>query len=89
MRRTAILFIAGARAGYALIHLVYYVILDVKRENPLHSVFVFDLGGITHFSGENQFPVDMERGEDRAPDHPLLQSRIAGTATGRSSLAAS
>src|SRR5262249_15078216 len=27
------------------------------RENPLHSVFVFDLGGITHFSGENQFPV--------------------------------
>ena len=36
-------------------------ILDVKRENPLHSVLVFDLGGITHFTGENQFPVDMER----------------------------
>src|SRR5262249_32159848 len=32
-------------------------ILDAKRQNPLHSIAVFDLGGITHFSGENQFPV--------------------------------
>ncbi len=50
---------AGARGRLSRsIHLVYYVVLDVKRENPLHSVLVFDLGGITHFSGENQFPVD-------------------------------
>src|SRR5262249_42827662 len=57
-RRMTILFLPALAAGFLLIHLVYYVILDVKRENPLHSVFVFDLGGITHFSGENQFPVE-------------------------------
>src|SRR5215475_5986703 len=58
LRRTTILFLPALAAGFLLIHLVYYAILDVKRENPLHSVFVFDLGGITHFSGENQFPVE-------------------------------
>jgi hypothetical protein len=56
-RRMTILFLPALAAGFLLIHLVYYVILDVKRENPLHSVFVFDLGGISHFSGENAFPV--------------------------------
>src|SRR5262249_8895909 len=57
LKRMTILFLPALAVGFLLIHLVYYVILDVKRENPLHSVFVFDLGGITHFSGENQFPV--------------------------------
>ena len=56
-KRVALLFIPALVAGYGLIHLVYYDILDVKRENPLHSLLVFDIGGITHFSGENQFPV--------------------------------
>ena len=56
-RRAAILFLPILVAGYAVVHLVYYEILDVKREHPLHSLLVFDLGGITHFSGENQFPV--------------------------------
>jgi hypothetical protein len=57
IRRAALLFVPAVMLGYALIHVVYYVIIDVKREYPLHSVFVFDLGGITHFTGENQFPV--------------------------------
>jgi hypothetical protein len=56
-RRAVLLLLPGLVAGYALLHVVYYEILDVKRENPLHSLLVFDLGGITHFSGENQFPV--------------------------------
>jgi hypothetical protein len=56
-RRAAILFLPLLAAGYALLHVVYYEILDVKREHPLHSLLVFDLGGITHFSGQNQFPV--------------------------------
>jgi hypothetical protein len=56
-KRAAIVFIPGIVLGYALIHLVYYVILDVRHENPLHSLFVFDLGGITYFTGKNQFPV--------------------------------
>ena len=57
LRRAAIWFLPLLAAGYALVHVVYYEILDVKREYPLHSLLVFDLGGITHFSGENQFPV--------------------------------
>jgi hypothetical protein len=56
-KRTALLFIPAVLAGYGLIHLVYYDILHVKRDNPLHSLLVFDLGGITHFAKENQFPV--------------------------------
>jgi hypothetical protein len=56
-RRAAILFLPMLAAGYALMHVVYYEVLDVKREYPLHSLLVFDLGGITHFSRENQFPV--------------------------------
>ncbi len=56
-RRAAIVFVPTLIAGYGLMHVVYYEILNVKRENPLHSLLVFDLGGITHFTGENQFPV--------------------------------
>ncbi len=56
-KRTALLFIPAVLAGYGLIHLVYYDILHVKHDNPLHSLLVFDLGGITHFAKENQFPV--------------------------------
>jgi hypothetical protein len=56
--RAALIFVPALIAGYGLVHLTYYELLHVKRENPLHSVLVFDLGGITHFTGENQFPVD-------------------------------
>lgn len=31
--------------------------LGAKRDNALHSVFVYDLTGITHFTGQNAFPV--------------------------------
>jgi len=57
LKRTAILFLPALVLFYALIPLVYYGILGAQRQNPLHSIAVFDLGGITHFSGENQFPV--------------------------------
>jgi hypothetical protein len=56
-KRVAIVLIPGIVAGYALIHTVYYTVLNAERQNPLHSVFVFDLGGITYYSGENRFPV--------------------------------
>jgi hypothetical protein len=56
-KRTALLFAPAVLAGYGLVHLVYYEILHVKRENPLHSLLVFDLGGITYYTQENQFPV--------------------------------
>ena len=62
-KRTALMFAPAVIAGYGLIHVVYYEILHVKRENPLHSLLVFDLGGITYFTQENQFPVSWNAGE--------------------------
>jgi hypothetical protein len=56
-KRTALLFAPAVLAGYGLVHLVYYEVLHVKRENPLHSLLVFDLGGITYYTQANQFPV--------------------------------
>lgn len=57
LKRMAIVFVPLVAAFYALVPLVYYGLLDAKKQNPLHSILVFDLGGITHFSGENKFPV--------------------------------
>src|SRR5262249_42483441 len=56
-KRAAVLLLPGALACYALVPAVYYGLLDAKQVHPLHQIFVYDLGGITHFSGENQFPV--------------------------------
>jgi hypothetical protein len=56
-KRVALVLIPGILAGYALIHTVYYTMLDAERQYPLHSVFVFDLGGMSYYSGENRFPV--------------------------------
>ncbi len=70
LKRMAIVFVPAAMLFYALIPLVYYGILDAKRQNPLHSIMVFDLGGITHFTGSNQFPVSWS-----AEQTALLTSR--------------
>jgi hypothetical protein len=63
-KRTALLFIPALLAGYALVQIVYYQVFAVHRENPLHSLVVFDLGGITHFTQENQFPVSWSADEN-------------------------
>ncbi|MGH6770968.1 MAG: hypothetical protein ACRECO_18320 [Xanthobacteraceae bacterium] len=63
-KRAAILLVPGMIAGYALVHVVYYEALNVRRLSPLHSVVVFDLGGTTYFSGENQFPVSFGPEQD-------------------------
>jgi hypothetical protein len=57
LKRIALLFVPAVIGFYALIPYVYYDVLGAERQNPLHSLLVFDLGGITHFSGKNQFPV--------------------------------
>ena len=69
-KRTALLYLPALAFGYGLIEAVYYGILDVKREHPAHSLLMFDLGGITHFTGENQFPVTWN-----AEETALLTSR--------------
>ena len=55
-QRAAILFLPAALGGFVLVQVVYYGVLGATRNNPLQSIMVFDLGGITHFSGQNQFP---------------------------------
>jgi hypothetical protein len=56
-KRVAILLLPGALAFYALVPAVYYGLMHAKKTNLLHAIYVYDLGGITHFTGENQFPV--------------------------------
>ena len=56
-KRGAILFVPAVAGFFALVQVVYYGALGATRQHPLHSIAVFDLGGISHFSKENQFPV--------------------------------
>ena len=57
LKRTAILFIPVAVCFFGFVQFVYYGVLGATRQNPLQSIMVFDLGGISHFAKENQFPV--------------------------------
>ena len=57
LKRVAILYVPAAAALALLVPLVYYVMLGAKHEHVVQSIFVFDLAGITHFTGKNQFPV--------------------------------
>jgi hypothetical protein len=70
LKRTAIVYAPAAVFFVALVPIVYYGILAAERQNLLHSILVFDLGGITHFSGENQFPVQWS-----ADETALLKSK--------------
>jgi hypothetical protein len=56
LKRIALLYPATVIAGYLLVQVVYYGLLDAKRQHILHAVLVFDLGGITSITKENQFP---------------------------------
>jgi hypothetical protein len=55
-KRAAILYVPAALALYGLVQLVYYDVLGATRQQPLHSIMVFDLGGISHFAKDNVFP---------------------------------
>src|SRR3974390_1698065 len=56
-KRAAILFVPAALALFGLVQAVYYGALGAARQNPLQSIMVFDLGGVSHFAKENQYPV--------------------------------
>ncbi len=62
-KRLALLYVPAIIGLYGLVQVVYYGVFDAMRQNPLHSVMVFDLGGITHFSKQNQFPVNWTANE--------------------------
>jgi len=55
--RAAAFFLPTVVALILVIHIVYYGIFDATRQKPWASILVFDLGGITHFTKTNQFPV--------------------------------
>ena len=57
LKRALLIYLPALAVFYALVPGVYYGIIGAKQEHPLHSIMVFDLGGITHFSKQNQFPV--------------------------------
>lgn len=56
-RRTAVIFVPAAAIFFGLVQFIYYGALGATRQHPLQSIMVFDLGGISHFAKENQFPV--------------------------------
>jgi hypothetical protein len=62
-KRTAILLVPAMAGFFALVQGVYYGALGAARQHPLQSVMIFDLGGISHFAKENQFPVSWSEPE--------------------------
>ena len=62
-KRTAIVFVPAAIGLFALVQVVYYGALGATRQHPLQSIMVFDMGGISHFTKQNQFPVSWTASE--------------------------
>jgi hypothetical protein len=55
-KRAVILYVPAALALFGLVQFIYYGVLGATRQHPLHSIMVFDLGGISHFAKDNAFP---------------------------------
>lgn len=64
LRKTAILYVPVVVGFFGIVQLVYYGVLDAKRQHPVQTIMIFDLGGISHFSKENQFPVTWSESEN-------------------------
>jgi len=62
-KRAAIILVPAAVGLFALVQVVYYGALGATRQHPLQSIMVFDLGGISHFTKQNQFPVSWTAAE--------------------------
>jgi hypothetical protein len=73
LKRAAYLYVPAAIALALMAPLVYYGLLGAKRENALHAIFVFDLAGISHFIGQNQFPVTWSADEEAMLVGPCYQ----------------
>jgi hypothetical protein len=51
-----ILYVPAVLTLFGLVQGIYYGVLKAERQHPLHSIMVFDLGGISHFAKDNVFP---------------------------------
>jgi len=56
--RAALLYAPIAVTLLGLQQFIYYGVLHATLQHAAQSIMVFDLGGISHYSGENQFPGD-------------------------------
>ena len=86
LRKMAIFYIPAVVGFFGIVQLVYYCMLDAKRQHPLQTIMIFDLGGISHFAKENQFPVDWSEWKTRCCSIAVT-SRRCGTFIGGSSRA--
>ncbi|MGH6728037.1 MAG: hypothetical protein ACREB8_16065, partial [Pseudolabrys sp.] len=64
-KRTAIAYAPIGFALFGLVQFIYYGALGATRQHPLQSIMVFDLGGISHFARQNQFPVVWSEAETK------------------------
>jgi hypothetical protein len=64
-KRAVILYVPAALALFGLVQVIYYGVLNAERQHPLHSIMVFDLGGISHFAKDNIFPGTWNANETR------------------------
>jgi len=64
-KRAALLYVPAALGLFGLVQVVYYNVLGATRQQPLHSIMVFDLGGISHFAKQNMFPGSWTADESR------------------------
>ena len=63
LRQLAFLYVPAAIGLFVVVQLVYYGMLGATRQHPLQSIMIFDLGGISHFARENQYPVTWSASE--------------------------
>lgn len=64
-KRAALLFVPAALACYGLVQVVYYDVIGTLRQHPEQSLMILDLGGISHFAKQNQFPGTWSADEER------------------------
>lgn len=56
LRRTLYVYAPIGVTFFVLLQATYYGVFHAIPQHPLQTFMVFDLGGISHFANENQFP---------------------------------
>jgi hypothetical protein len=64
LRKAVLLYVPAVLVFFGMVQFVYYGMLEAKREHPLQTIMIFDLGGISHFAKANQFPVEWSATEN-------------------------
>lgn len=72
-KRATILYVPAALGLFGLVQVIYYDVLGATRQQPLHPIMVFDLGGISHFAKKNVFPGSWTTDETALITHGCYQ----------------